>query len=125
MLTSPSLPLCTSDELRDELADIDRALALTERVIPQSQEACGRKAERVADLLRWRVGLTAQLKEMTAGRSICAYGSFAASKNALRPGVYCGTCGRPACEIHKSFGGDQRSPCAGEPTRDGSSEAVA
>lgn len=60
------LPLCTPEELREELTDITRDLERAEFATPVSPEAKARRLERVACLRGWRDDLTAQLAETVA-----------------------------------------------------------
>lgn len=60
----PRLPVCTVDEVREELAEAERDLARLAFVRPVAG-AAARLEERRSTTRRWRDGLAAQLEEMT------------------------------------------------------------
>lgn len=60
---SPRLPVCTPDELRDELAAVERDLDRALLAVPVSVEAAVCQFWRIVDLRRWRTDLRLQLAE--------------------------------------------------------------
>lgn len=61
----PRLPLASTDDLRDELAEISVAIERCHRMTPPSADAAARRDERLERLRVWDRDLREQLAELT------------------------------------------------------------